>query len=176
MRIFFDTEFCEKPNTIELISIGMVNERDETLYNISSEFNPTKCNEWVKNNVLPKIKDEQKYSIEQIRANIIDFIGESAIDIMLRPPEFWADYCNYDWVVFCWIFGDMNALPKNFPMYCNDLQQLKTFIFKHKKGTLKGCPKQDWEKEHNALDDAIHVKECYEFLMTNNKEIFLFHV
>ena len=39
-------------------------------------------------------------------------------------PEFYAYYADYDWVVFCWIFGNMLALPKGFPMYCIDLKQI----------------------------------------------------
>jgi hypothetical protein len=40
-----------------------------------------------------------------------------------KLPEFYGYYCDYDWVVFCWIFGKMNNLPKGFPMYCRDLKQ-----------------------------------------------------
>lgn len=30
-------------------------------------------------------------------------------------PEFYGYYCDYDWVVFCWLFGKMIDLPKDFP-------------------------------------------------------------
>lgn len=77
-------------------------------------------------------------------------------------PEFWADYCSYDWVVFCQLFGTMMDLPKGFPMYCNDIQQL---------WRTKGCPQLPKQKttEHNALEDAKYVKTLYEFL-TNIKK------
>jgi len=39
-------------------------------------------------------------------------------------PEFYAYYADYDWVVFCWLFGKMMDLPKGFPMYCRDLKQM----------------------------------------------------
>lgn len=38
--------------------------------------------------------------------------------------EFYAYYADYDWVVFCWLFGRMIDLPKGFPMYCRDLKQM----------------------------------------------------
>lgn len=38
-------------------------------------------------------------------------------------PSFYGYYCDYDWVVFCWLFGKMIDLPKGFPMYCKDLKQ-----------------------------------------------------
>jgi len=39
-------------------------------------------------------------------------------------PEFYAYYADYDWVVFCWLFGRMIDLPKGFPWYCKDLKQM----------------------------------------------------
>ena len=38
--------------------------------------------------------------------------------------EFYAYYADYDWVVFCSLFGRMIDLPKGFPMYCKDLKQI----------------------------------------------------
>lgn len=38
--------------------------------------------------------------------------------------KFYAYYANYDWVVFCWLFGKMIDLPAGFPMYCIDLKQM----------------------------------------------------
>lgn len=75
-------------------------------------------------------------------------------------PEFWADYCSYDWVVFCQLFGKMIDLPEGFPMYCNDIQQL---------WRSKGCPELPKQKagQHNALEDAKYVKELYELLIAN---------
>lgn len=38
--------------------------------------------------------------------------------------EFYGYYADYDWVAFCWLFGNMIDLPKDFPMYCIDLKQI----------------------------------------------------
>lgn len=101
-------------------------------------------------------------------------------------PEFWADYCSYDWVVFCWLFGKMIDLPKGFPMYCNDIQQLlrqKANVFINKVSYDSGnhtildlkegineiknstdYPKQDDSKKHHALEDARYDRDLYNFL------------
>lgn len=42
----------------------------------------------------------------------------------LEPIEFYGYYSDYDWVLFCSLFGRMIDLPKGFPMYCNDLKQM----------------------------------------------------
>lgn len=90
-------------------------------------------------------------------------------------PEFYGYYADYDWVVFCWLFGTMMNLPKGFPMYCNDLKQiLETRGFACNGTTI---PLEMWGKdikehpnypkqtnEHNALSDARWNKQLYEFL------------
>jgi len=100
----------------------------------------------------------------------------------LFPVEFYADYCSYDWVVFCWLFGKMIDLPKGFPMYCNDIQQIvNTYISKTWKDVelstwghegisldkLKkhpDYPKQEASKKHHALEDARYDRDLYNFL------------
>lgn len=42
----------------------------------------------------------------------------------LTGIEFYAYCADYDWVVFCWLFGRMMDLPNGFPMYCRDLKQI----------------------------------------------------
>ena len=99
-----------------------------------------------------------------------------------KRPEFYAYYADYDWVVFCSMFGTMMDLPKGFPMYCRDLKQMidvraeKVDVsnaikgvetFEQKLDFLKkhpDYPKQ--QNEHNALDDAKWNFKLYEFLKT----------
>lgn len=51
MKYFFDTEFIEKPCTIDLISIGMVCEDGREFYAESNEVDWTQAHPWVLNNV-----------------------------------------------------------------------------------------------------------------------------
>ena len=100
-------------------------------------------------------------------------------------PEFYGYYCDYDWVVFCWLFGKMIDLPKGFPMFAFDLKQtldekalnwkgnlqqtLQIYCddFDSKLDAIKSCkdyPKQT--NEHNALSDAHFNYNLYKFLNT----------
>lgn len=74
-----------------------------------------------------------------------------------EKPEFWAYYADYDWVVFCQLFGTMMDLPEGFPMYCRDIKQECDRL---------GNPKlpAQGKGEHNALADARWNKQAYEFL------------
>ena len=46
------------------------------------------------------------------------------LDYDTKDVQFYGYYSDYDWVVFCWLFGKMIDLPKGFPMYCIDLKQI----------------------------------------------------
>jgi len=67
-------------------------------------------------------------------------------------PVFYAYYADYDWVVFCWLFGRMMDLPENFPMYCIDLKQIMDDKGLNENWRNQNVP--DPEGEHNALIDA----------------------
>ncbi len=74
--------------------------------------------------------------------------------------EFYGYYADYDWVLFCSLFGTMMDLPLGFPMYCRDLKQNMDLSGKDKIDS--GYPKQ--ENEHNALSDAKWNYKLYKFL------------
>lgn len=169
MRYWLDTEFIEDGKTIDLISIGIVAEDGREYYAISTEFNAYKASQWVKDNVLsqlparnvnlsdwsvsPRIKQESLAwkSRKMIAQEVIKFIGEDS------KPEFWGYYADYDWVVFCWLFGTMMDLPKGFPMYCRDIKQWCDTL---------GNPKlpEQGKGEHNALADARWNRIAWQYL------------
>lgn len=282
MKYFLDTEFLEgpqkekfpislfrkqTPNTIDLISIGIVAEDGREYYAISKDFNLSEAwnrydlkeekgnyvwangvvdgeavwepNEegkftiskkvyWIRENVLEPIYNEllQKRTIyekthhwglsepfsygsmkyllkcfgkskKQIAEEIVKFCiqytkekpflvtkeyGELS-EIKKDCPEFYAYYSDYDWVVFCWLFGRMIDLPNGFPMFCRDLKQMlveipvkfKTYIGTYEGNYMAGMdpyyekweqhidyPKQ--ENEHNALADARWNRKLFDFI------------
>lgn len=111
----------------------------------------------------------------------IDLGLEMEESIFTGDIEFYAYYADYDWVVFCWLFGRMIDLPKGFPMYCKDLKQVldeKAEMLAQKISntqplglsfdnlkfikSLSNYPTQ--KNEHNALDDAKWNKKLHDFL------------
>jgi hypothetical protein len=114
--------------------------------------------------------------------------------ITRSEPEFYAYYADYDWVVFCSLFGRMIDLPKGFPMYCKDLKQMLDEFALSDEGQMLACvgePAMEvyddikkvplelalqqikrqrlkkypkQENEHNALADAKWNYELYKFL------------
>ena len=240
------------PNTIDLISIGIVDENGKEYYAVSKDFNlkeawnrydlkeaNTRENHslnnireyWIRDNVLftimkdflklefenrdkqirilghaPEVKMNFTYrnfkrllkkygkTNKEIANEVLDFCSDGYFDNTgLSLPEklkyeipskfrpiFHAYYGDYDWVVFCWLFGSMIEFPKGFPMYCSDLKQTmdnKAFNIEidGKSPTniesalnmVKSLP--DYPKEenlHNALGDARWNFKLYTFLKT----------
>jgi hypothetical protein len=76
-----------------------------------------------------------------------------------KDVNFYGYYSDYDWVVFCSLFGRMIDLPKGFPMYCLDLKQMMDERKLSQEWKRKYCP--DPENEHNALVDARWNKALY---------------
>ena len=154
MRYFLDTEFDEDGKTIELISIGIARSDGATLYIVSNEFNPSKCDEWVKTNVLTKLRAEDTYmSRANIAAEVSRFVGADP------KPEFWGYFADYDWVVFCRLWGRMIDLPKGFPMFCLDIKQWATQLGVNIKDAVPQPP-----NAHNALADAMWNMAAHSYL------------
>lgn len=210
MKYFIDTEFIEgfyKPflgkrrHFIDLISIGIVSEDGRSYYAVSSDYNEKDADQWVKDNVIRKIFEEacdhssglhgfEKEFIKptaQIADEVLAFFGCWRDQLFWRAPngiQVFGYYADYDWVLFCSLFGRMIDLPKGFPMYCIDLKQSlddkvsqDSNIGKLERNTQRvitfddmlnfyktfdNYPKQT--NEHNALADAKWNRELFLFL------------
>lgn len=204
MKYFIDTEFIEgfyksflgkRRHFIDLISIGIVAEDGRSYYAVSSEYSEKNANQWVKDNVIRKIFEEAcnhpagLYGFEkefiksntQIANEIRSFFGCWRDQLFWRAPngiQVYGYYSDYDWVLFCSLFGRMIDLPKGFPIYCRDLKQSldekslkyseQSIPFQSQEECLKNLKnRKDYPKqtnEHNALADARWNHELYKFL------------
>lgn len=208
MKFFLDFEFIEgfkkpffgkKRHFIDLISVGIVCEDGRTYYAISTEFNPKDADKWVKENVLSKLPkrypgqhdspNEKGESLRwkpnsKIAEEIKDFIysTEGIKGVAAPIIEFYGYYSDYDWVLFCSLFGRMIDLPDSFPYYCKDLKQtldekakawaekqnwLKLLHFDEQLDAFKYGEGRNYPVltgEHNALSDAKWNKALYDWL------------
>ena len=189
-KYFIDTEFhehtipsdhisgsfgCVIP-TIDLISIGIVDTTGREFYELH-EFDVRAAweNKWLHENVLKSIFDDLTKGSDLFEFLIKDFIyiiSKKALTTNILKnkiiefiaddpkPEFYGYYCDYDWVVFCWLFGRMIDLPTHFPKYCIDLKQMMDEAGLDKEWKRENCPGP--ENEHNALADARWNLQLYE--------------
>lgn len=147
MRYFYDTEFIEDGSTIELVSIGIVAEDGREFYAVSTEFNASDANEWVRENVLSKLPRASHSAwkpLQQIRDEAHEFLTAGR-----GTPELWAWVGAYDHVVFAQLWGDMAGLPKDLPRYTRELKQYWQMAGRPR---LPKVP----DGNHDALVDARH--------------------
>lgn len=208
--------FGRRRHFIDLISIALVCEDGTKYYALCSEFDLKKAwrDAWLREHVLRNIHSEllSKVSTNQrehfrdmepftlkTMYTILSLYGKTREEILSEVrkfisdgrPVFYGYYCDYDWVLFCSLFGRMIDLPEGYPMYCIDLKQeidnlaKKCFqlgVGTHSEGDKKNFPSVpqalEWLKEsplypaqsneHNALADAIWISKLYDFLQINH--------
>jgi hypothetical protein len=180
VRYWYDTEFLEDGRTIDLISIGIVAEDGREYYAVHEDatsgrlLRRIKRSDWLMANVVPSLPklhgDDNLHRPdhwifdyrsplvkphERIADEVMAFLrhGQSGDDV----AELWADYGSYDHVVLCQLWGPMVALPFGLPMFTNDIQQEALRL------GVTDLPQQS-EGLHNALADARHCRERWQFL------------
>lgn len=121
MRFFYDCEFIEDGATIELVSIGVVDENGREFYAVSTAFDPSRAIDWVRRNVLDKLPppaDPAWRAPERLRSDLLEFLTSSGEQI-----ELWAWMSAYDHVVLAQLWGDMRGLPRAIPRFTHELRQ-----------------------------------------------------
>lgn len=158
---FIDTEFVEDGETIMPISIAIVplDRRRRNLY-LEFDFDQEKAeaHDFVRENVLPHLRGQERYSRPQAASAILSYLGIPGHPAESKNYiEFWAYYADYDWVLFCQIFGTMVNLPKGLPHLCFDLEQVWRLHARPRGGVKPPQP----ENAHDALADAMWNREFY---------------
>lgn len=147
-KIYYDTEFIEDGNTINLVSIGLVDDTGRELYAISTDFDPDRANLWVRTNVLDKLPDRDDPAWmprTDIRQKVLEFLAPTPDWADL---ELWAYYAAYDHVALAQLLGPrMIDLPRGVPMFTHDLMQLWESVGQPPKP-------EHAADEHDALVDA----------------------
>ncbi|HWC83651.1 MAG TPA: polyadenylate-specific 3'-exoribonuclease AS [Pseudonocardiaceae bacterium] len=126
MRFFYDCEFIEDGVTIDLVSIGVVDEEGREFYAVSTEFDPDRAGPWVRANVLPKLPSPASpawRSRARIRTDLLDFLGVDDRATSRADLELWAWISAYDHVALAQLWGNMTALPRALPRFTHDLRQ-----------------------------------------------------
>ena len=149
-RYFYDCEFVEDGRTVDLVSIGVVDEFGREFYAVSTEFDDSRANPWVRRNVLDKLPspaDPAWRSRERLREDLYAFLIEP-ITGRGEQLELWAWYAAYDLVALAQLWGAMAALPREIPRFTKDLRQRWADV---------GRPAlPDQAGRHDALVDARH--------------------
>lgn len=159
VRFFYDCEFIEDGVTIELVSIGVVDEEGREFYAVSTEFDADRAGPWVRRNVLPKLPSPGNSvwrSRKQIRDDLLDFV-KPANSGTRQSVELWAWFAAYDHVALAQLWGAMPDLPQVLPRFTRDLRQRWEDVGK------PALPKAP-QDAHDALADARHNLEKWKVI------------
>lgn len=192
MRYYLDTEFIDNGSTIDLISIGIVCEDGREYYAQASEFSNEDVSNWVKENVFPHLSvcsrdrpiradwdnkglpytpNEFHFGIGNCRKadcpwrSHVELCNEIKHFFYGEKIELYGWCAAYDYVALCQLFGTMMDLPKGYPHYIHDLQQLLD-----ERGIYDDQLPQQEGASHNALEDARHIKKLYEYVLGTGLE------
>lgn len=170
-RFFYDTEFYEDGRTVDLLSLGMVNDTDRTeryWINYDFDFAKVPAGHWIEANVYPHLPVRRgghgRWTWDLVHPDAVYLRSRPAIAGELRAyitsygvkrdfHELWAWYGAYDHVALCQCFGRMLDLPESIPMFTCDLKQL-----------VAGYPLPEQKTgEHHALADARWVRDAWRY-------------
>lgn len=192
MKIFLDTEFTGLHQRTTLISIGLVDEHNCTFYAESNEFDRTRVDEWIQNNVIENLDfkgrelddngkiignmDYTAYPDQECYYGSEKFIEEHLTSWLAKYKhvEIWSDCLSYDWVLFCDLWGHAFNIPKN--VYYIPFDICTLFKVKgidpdiNREEFAYGTKTPSGLHKHNSLDDAIVIKDCYYKLMKNEEK------
>ena len=180
-KIFYDSEFTGLHQKTTLISIGLVSDCNQQFYAEFSDYVVEQCDSWILEHVIQPtrwLKNSQTVAINDKQDNLTLCFGDKkAVTEQLTQwlqqfsnIEIWADCLAYDWVLFCQLFGGALSVPNHIFYMPYDLAT----YFKLKNlnpdcDRIQFCGHKQLT-QHNALDDALVIKLCYEKLSRGYNE------
>ena len=101
MLVFFDTEFTGLQKDTDLISIGLVTEKGETFYAEFTDYDESKCDDWIQQNVIDNLKLQNSFISTKRDTKILGTKKEIkvALDTWLKSfnqdIQLVSDVCHY---------------------------------------------------------------------------------
>ncbi len=173
-KIFFDSEFTGLHQSTTLISIAFVADTGEEFYAEFNDYNKTQLNSWLEANILNNLilnNENLSRELKRMRIKGNKFEIKAAFEIWIdqfRKPEtknpyiqMWGDVPQYDWVLFCELFGGAMNIPDSIhfmPMDIATMLCMKNVDITLDREKLVDKSKRELKK-HNALYDARLIKE-----------------
>lgn len=196
--------------TIDLISIAIISEKGKEYFEVSKEFDlkAAWADNWIRQNVLLSIWNKMylneaeytrtyfphliNFSYEGLK-NLISWHGKTKNEIARElklfftedmkdeSPEIYGYFCDFDYVVFSQLFGNMNHYPPYLPQYFIDIRQMMQESYRQflrETGlTSENMKYDDWKNKFFVSFEDIHdcswevyfIKSYYEELKRMNK-------
>ena len=185
MKVWFDTEFTGLHKNTTLISIGLVNEYDETFYAEFTDYDESQCDDWIKENVLNNLQFKNMTSDRWAETFMVDEDRHTRVrgnkDFVRYNLELWlsrypdeiqliSDVSNYDMVLFIDIWGGAFDIPDNVCASCHDINQDIARFYDITESRAFDISREEIIKDskyevdgtkHNSLYDAKVIRAIY---------------
>lgn len=186
MKMFFDTEFTGLKKDTDLISFGAVLSNGKKFYAEFTDYDLTKCDDWVVENVVRKTVMGGNKVLQQFidsssdicqaygtKKQVKSYLCNWVFDID-EQIELVSDVCSYDMVLFQDIFGGAFDVSQKFSRCCHDINQdiarvlclSENEAFDIDREIFLKLLNRKWEfdnqNKHNALHDAEVIRYIYE--------------
>ena len=155
VRYFIDTEYIDREQFVDLISLGMVAEDGREFYAVSTEFDPTHANTFVRDVVIPQLEPSQHpawMSRVEMKDRLVQFVGSD-------EPRFWSyAAAPWDWMAIAQLFPVDERVPEGWLYTAYDILQLLELADVAVGDPRLPPPPPD---VHHALADARWARELY---------------
>jgi len=103
-KYYLDTEFIEDGKTIDLISLALISESGQEMHLLNADCDWSRADQWVKENVLSRIRNITRKEAALCRGNILDLSvvpdpkqrrREGELDVSKARPKNEGDYIPY---------------------------------------------------------------------------------
>lgn len=179
--IFLDTEFTGLNQNARLISLALYVSDDNYFYAEFNDFDRTQITDWLRDNVITKLKYEQTNDAYENKGRAIEIksntkkISEEITKwiSVFDQCKIWCDVGAYDWVLFCQLFGGSQNLPENISYIPGDLATLailKKLDPDFSRFEFAGSSTTEKTSQHNALTDAKILSKCFKKMSMDIQE------
>ena len=84
MKVYFDTEFTGLQKDTDLISIGFVSENGKTFYAEFTDYDESKCDDWIQKNVIDNLILKNHMYVSNVRDFRIIEDKKHVKDVLIR--------------------------------------------------------------------------------------------
>lgn len=194
INVYFDMEFTGLIKDTDVISIGLITNNGEFFYGEITDYDKSKCTDWIKENVINNLlfKGEDHYDYLLNNSTYVSGTKEK-VSIMLREwlaslitfdndvIQFVSDVCHYDFVLLIDLLSsnalllpdyispvciDINPMiAKEYGLYDYDAFMItREYLSNSIRGTVQSYYGGWYNKKHNSMWDAYVIMEIYHSL------------
>lgn len=141
MNLYVDTEFTGLRKDTDLISIGIITDHNDSFYAEFTDYDESKCDDWIKENVIAKLlipqpthfdkidsmatQYEVKGTRNEVRTKLIEFL-RTIQNKYNSAIQFVSDVAHYDFVLLLDLIADGGTVfdipaELNISSVCHDI-------------------------------------------------------